>query len=183
MNRMSRILLTVASVLVGTVALGGIFDGIAPCAAALHGESRAPRSAARDVAEMRSGVLSASGGCALRIAFRDVAEMRSGILSASRGCALRSVLRDVAGTQSLDSRMDIPSSGDIAEVPFAREEQWMLESTRIRVRPGGHHAKVIVPRTAMCCVCSRYEVSVPTDTVGGNPKEVEGLIYASAPPP
>ena len=88
-----------------------------------------------------------------------------------------------AGTQSLDSCMDIPSSGDIAETPFAREEQWMLESTRIRVRPGWHHAKVIVPRTEMCCICSRYAVSVPVDTTGGNPKEVEGLIYASAPPP
>lgn len=160
MNRMSRMLLTVASVLVGTVVLGGIFDGMA-----------APRSVLRDV------------------------ERRSGILSASEGCALKSVLSDVvgsksvspnlmpAGTQALDSRMDLPSSGDIAETPFAREEQWMLESTRIRVRPGWHHAKIIVPRTEMCCVCSRYTVFVPVDTTGGNPKEVEGLIYASAPPP
>ena len=184
MNRMSRMLLTVVSVLVGTVALGGIFDGMA-----------APRSVLRDVVERRSGILSASRGCASRGAFREVVERRSGILSASEGCALRSVLSDVvgamsvspnlmpAGTQSLDSCMDIPSSGDIAETPFAREEQWMLESTRIRVRPGWHHAKVIVPRTEMCCICSRYAVSVPVDTTGGNPKEVEGLIYASAPPP
>ena len=161
MNRMSRMLLTVASVLVGTVVLGGIFDGMA-----------APRRTSRDIVERRSGILSASEGCAFRSVLRDVV----GAKSISPNLM-------PAGTQSLDSRMDLPPSGDIAETPFAREEQWMLESTRIRVRPGWHHAKVIVPRAEMCCVCSRYVAFVPVDTIGGNPKEVEGLIYASAPPP
>lgn len=148
MNRMSRMLLTVASVLVSTVALGGIFDGMAPCAA-LHGESCAPRIALCEVA---------------------------GAKSASPNLTS-------AWTRSLDSRMDMPSSIDIAEASFAREDRWMLESTRIRVRLRWCHAKVIVPRAAMCCVCSRCAVSVPVDATGGNPKEVEGLLYASAPPP
>jgi len=73
---------------------------------------------------------------------------------------------------------------NVKDIPFADEECWAQEPTRIRLKSGWNGAKGPAPRVVTGWRCDCAVAIVPSDVASeGFSREVMGLLYSSAPPP
>ena len=74
-----------------------------------------------------------------------------------------------------------PTSSYYTELPFAGEEYFMREPTRIRLRAGWNHVKLTVSKTRNRWGEHWQATFVPIAGTSDHPREVEGLTYSSEP--
>ena len=72
---------------------------------------------------------------------------------------------------------------EVDEEPFVDQEYYMREPTRIQLRKGWNHVRLVVPNPAMRGSSShRWTATfIPVEGTTSRPREVPGLVYSSAP--
>ena len=69
----------------------------------------------------------------------------------------------------------------VCPIEFTNEEYWMREPTKVHLRKGWNHVKILLPHAADRYGYNWVGTFIPVSGTTARPKEVDGLEYSSEP--